>query len=35
MEQWERLIGFGDEIRQFIASNEASLKRKDREQVSM
>jgi hypothetical protein len=35
MEQWERLIGFGDTIRQFIADNEASLKRKDREQVSM
>ncbi|MFM7070491.1 MAG: hypothetical protein ACKO38_01680 [Planctomycetota bacterium] len=35
MEQWDRLIGFGDEIRQFIADNESSLKRKDREKVSM
>jgi hypothetical protein len=29
-EQWERLLGFTDEIKQFIADNEAELKRKDR-----
>ena len=29
LEQWERLLAFGDEIRQFIKENEAKLKRKD------
>jgi hypothetical protein len=29
LEQWQRLLDFGDEIRQFIQENEAKLKRKD------
>ncbi|MEN6498541.1 MAG: hypothetical protein ABFD16_29915 [Thermoguttaceae bacterium] len=28
VEQWERLLGFSDEIRQFIQEHEAELKRK-------
>ncbi len=28
MEQWERLLGYGDEIKSFIAANSAKLKRK-------
>ncbi len=28
VEQWERLLGFGDEIRSFLAENSAKLKRK-------
>ena len=28
VEQWERLLGFGDEIREFIAEHEGELKRK-------
>jgi hypothetical protein len=28
MEQWGRLLDFGDEIRQFITDNESKLKRK-------
>jgi hypothetical protein len=31
MEQWERLIAFGEEITSFIKENEAKLKRKDQE----
>jgi hypothetical protein len=30
VEQWERLLGFGDEIRQFIQEHNAELKRKQR-----
>jgi hypothetical protein len=30
LEQWERLLGFGDEIRQFIQEHEGELKRKQR-----
>lgn len=30
MEQWDRLLTFGDEIRQFIKEHEAELKRKQR-----
>ncbi|MBI2466411.1 MAG: hypothetical protein HYV62_01085 [Candidatus Rokubacteria bacterium] len=30
MEQWERLLGFGDEIRRFIEEHEGELKRKQR-----
>jgi hypothetical protein len=30
VEQWERLLGFADEIQQFIAQNSAELKRKQR-----
>lgn len=29
MEQWERLLNFGDDIRGFIKDNEAKLKRKE------
>lgn len=29
MEQWERLLEFGDQIKQFIKDNEASLKKKE------
>ena len=29
-EQWERLLGFGDTIREFIQENDAALNRKDR-----
>lgn len=28
VEQWERLLGFSDEIRQFLQEHEAELKRK-------
>ena len=28
MEQWERLLGYGDEIKSFIAANSTKLKRK-------
>jgi hypothetical protein len=28
-EQWEKLLGFGDEIRRFIEQNDADLKRKE------
>jgi len=30
VEQWERLLNYADEIRQFIAENNAELKRKQR-----
>ena len=30
VEQWERLLDFGDEIRQFLKANDAKLKRKER-----
>jgi hypothetical protein len=30
MEQWERLLGFADEIRQFIKDHEGQLKRKEK-----
>ena len=30
MEQWERLLDFGDDIRQFIKEHESELKRKER-----
>jgi hypothetical protein len=29
LEQWARLLDFGEDIRQFIKENEAKLKRKD------
>jgi hypothetical protein len=29
-EQWERLLGFGDTIKEFIQENDAQLNRKDR-----
>lgn len=29
LEQWERLLNFGDEVRAFIKANESKLKRKD------
>ncbi len=28
MEQWERLLGYGEEIKSFIAANSSKLKRK-------
>jgi len=28
-EQWEKLLGMSDEIRQFIADNDAALKKKE------
>ena len=31
VEQWERLLDFGDEIRKFLKENDASLKRKGQE----
>ncbi|MGE5192032.1 MAG: hypothetical protein ACM3U2_05975 [Deltaproteobacteria bacterium] len=31
VEQWERLLGFADEIRQFLKDNDAQLKRKGQE----
>jgi len=31
VEQWERLLAFADEIRQFLKDNDASLKRKGQE----
>lgn len=30
VEQWERLLDFGDEVRQFLKANDAKLKRKER-----
>jgi hypothetical protein len=30
LEQWERLLDYADEIRQFIQQNDADLKRKQR-----
>lgn len=30
MEQWERLLGFDDEIRRFIREHEGEFKRKQR-----
>ena len=30
MEQWGRLLDFGDEIRTFVKENESKLKRKER-----
>lgn len=30
VEQWERLLDFADDIRQFIGQNQADLKRKQR-----
>ena len=30
VEQWERLLGFSDDIRAFIAQHDAELKRKER-----
>ncbi|MEX0676796.1 MAG: hypothetical protein WD063_06945 [Pirellulales bacterium] len=30
MEQWQRLLDFGDEVRAFIKENEGQLKRKER-----
>lgn len=30
VEQWERLLAFSDEIRQFLKENETSFKRKDK-----
>ncbi|MEX2168630.1 MAG: hypothetical protein WD851_04940 [Pirellulales bacterium] len=29
LEQWERLLNFGDEIREFIKENDSGLKRKE------
>ncbi|MGE0606469.1 MAG: hypothetical protein AB7O62_05020 [Pirellulales bacterium] len=29
VEQWDRLLNFGDDLRQFLKDNDASLKRKD------
>lgn len=29
VEQWERLLNFGDEVRQFLKDNESKLKRKE------
>ena len=31
-EQWERLLGFADTIREFIQENDAQLNRKDRKE---
>ena len=33
VEQWERLLGFGDEIRQFLKENDSRLKRKGQEKA--
>ena len=30
VEQWQRLLDFGDEIRQFLKDNDSRLKRKER-----
>jgi hypothetical protein len=30
LEQWERLLNFGDEVRQFIKEHDSQLKRKER-----
>lgn len=29
VEQWERLLNFGDDVRQFLKDNDAKLKRKE------
>ncbi len=29
VEQWERLLAFGDDIKQFMADNDSKLKRKE------
>ncbi|MFN0050842.1 MAG: hypothetical protein ACKV0T_01540 [Planctomycetales bacterium] len=34
VEQWERLLTFGDEIRQFLKDNDSRLKRKDQTQTA-
>jgi hypothetical protein len=31
LEQWQRLLDFGDQIRAFIQDNDSKLKRKDRQ----
>jgi hypothetical protein len=30
VEQWERLLGFGDELKKFLAEHNAELKRKEK-----
>jgi len=30
VEQWERLLGFGDEIKEFLKENDSKLKRKEK-----
>ena len=30
VEQWERLLDFGDEVRQFMKDNDSDLKRKEK-----
>ena len=35
VEQWERLLGFADEVRQFLKDNDSRLKRKGAETTSM
>jgi hypothetical protein len=30
VEQWERLLGYGDEIKSFMKENDAKLKRKEK-----
>ncbi len=30
MEQWERLLGFAEEIKEFITENDSKLKRKEK-----
>ena len=30
MEQWQRLLDFGDDVREFLKQNEGQLKRKER-----
>ena len=30
VEQWERLLDFGDEVRKFLKENDSKLKRKER-----
>ena len=30
MEQWQRLLDFGDDVREFIKQNDGQLKRKER-----
>ena len=30
MEQWERLLGFAEEIKEFIKENDSKLKRKEK-----
>ena len=34
VEQWERLLNFGDEIRQFMKDHDAELKRKERQTIA-